>query len=165
MPKSPSAKALDAIDRRILATLQHSARITNAELAEACHLSASPCWRRVQALEASGVISRYVALLDPRRVGLPVSVFVEVSLSSQTEAVLEPFETAIAKRPEVMECYQMTGSFDYLLRIVVRDLDSYETFLRSHLTRIPGVASIRSSFALRAVKYRTELPLEHLNRD
>jgi DNA-binding Lrp family transcriptional regulator len=162
MAKLSPPHALDALDRRILASLQHSARITNAELAERCHLSASPCWRRVQALEDGGVISRYVALLDPRKVGLPVSVFVEVSLASQTESVLEPFETAIAKRPEVMECYQMTGSFDYLLRVVVPDLDAYEIFLRSHLTRIPGVASIRSSFALRAVKYRTELPLEHL---
>jgi Lrp/AsnC family transcriptional regulator, leucine-responsive regulatory protein len=157
--------ALDDTDRRLLATLQHSARITNAELADACHLSPSPCWRRVQALEASGVISRYVTLLDPRRVGLPVSVFVEVSLSAQIETILEPFESAVARRPEVMECYQMTGSFDYLLRVVVPDLDAYETFLRSHLTRIPGVASIRSSFALRAVKYRTELPLEHLGAE
>jgi len=165
MAKIPAAHELDAIDRRILAMLQHGARITNAELADRCHLSPSPCWRRVQVLEGSGVISRYVALLDPRKVGLPVSVFVEVSLSSQTEALLEPFETAIVKRPEVMECYQMTGSFDYLLRVVVPDLDAYETFLRSHLTRVPGVASIRSSFALRAIKYRTELPLEHLDEE
>jgi len=156
---------LDAIDRRILIELQQSARMTNAQLAERCHISPSPCWRRVQALEKDGVISRYVTLVDPRRVGLPVSVFVEVSLSAQTESLLEPFETAISKRPEVMECYQMTGSFDYLLRIVVPDLDSYEQFLRAHLTRVPGVASIRSSFALRAIKYRTELPLEHLAED
>jgi len=155
----------DAIDRRILMELQKSARISNAQLAERCHISPSPCWRRVQALERSGVISRHVTLVDPRRVGLPVSVFVEVSLAAQTESVLEPFEAAVAKRPEVMECYQMTGSFDYLLRVVVPDLDSYERFLRAHLTRVPGVASIRSSFALRAVKYRTELPLNHLESE
>src|SRR5271170_2326022 len=103
-----ASQPLDAIDRRILIELQQSARMTNAQLAERCHISPSPCWRRVQTLEKSGVISRYVTLLDPRRVGLPVSVFVEVSLSAQTESLLEPFETAVSKRPEVMECYQMT---------------------------------------------------------
>ena len=155
-------QSLDAIDVSILSELQHNARMTNAELAERVHLSTSPCWRRVESLEKQGVVSRYVTLLDPRRVGLPVSVFVEVTLSTQSERSIETFEAAVTKRPEVMECYLMTGNFDYLLRVVVPDLDSYEQFLKRHLTRVPGVASIRSSFALRAVKYRTELPLDHL---
>lgn len=159
---NPHLESLDAIDVSILSELQHNARMTNAELAERVHLSTSPCWRRVEALEKQGVVSRYVTLLDPRRVGLPVSVFVEVTLSTQSERSIETFEAAVTKRPEVMECYLMTGNFDYLLRVVVPDLDSYEQFLKRHLTRVPGVASIRSSFALRAVKYRTELPLDHL---
>jgi Lrp/AsnC family transcriptional regulator, leucine-responsive regulatory protein len=151
--------ALDDIDRRILARLQDNARLTNVELAEAVGLSPSPCLRRVRDLEGSGVIRRYVALLDPATVGLPVSVFVNVTLERQIEAALERFEAAILKRPEVMECYLMTGDADYLLRVVTADLSAYERFLVEHLTRVPGVASIKSSFALKQVKYRTALPL------
>lgn len=151
--------ALDDIDRRILARLQNDARLTNVELAEAVGLSPSPCLRRVRDLEGSGVIRRYVALLDPATVGLPVSVFVNVTLERQIEAALERFEAAILKRPEVMECYLMTGDADYLLRVVTADLSAYERFLVEHLTRVPGVASIKSSFALKQVKYRTALPL------
>ena len=151
--------ALDDIDRRILARLQDNARLTNVDLAEAVGLSPSPCLRRVRDLEGSGVIRRYVALLDPATVGLPVSVFVNVTLERQIEAALERFEAAILKRPEVMECYLMTGDADYLLRVVTADLSAYERFLVEHLTRVPGVASIKSSFALKQVKYRTALPL------
>jgi Lrp/AsnC family transcriptional regulator, leucine-responsive regulatory protein len=151
--------ALDDIDRRILARLQDNARLTNVELAEAVGLSPSPCLRRLRDLEGSGVIRRYVALLDPATVGLPVSVFVNVTLERQIEAALERFEAAILKRPEVMECYLMTGDADYLLRVVTADLSAYERFLVEHLTRVPGVASIKSSFALKQVKYRTALPL------
>jgi Lrp/AsnC family leucine-responsive transcriptional regulator len=151
--------ALDDIDRRILARLQNDARLTNVQLAEAVGLSPSPCLRRVRDLEGSGVIRRYVALLDPATVGLPVSVFVNVTLERQIEAALERFEAAILKRPEVMECYLMTGDADYLLRVVTSDLSAYERFLVEHLTRVPGVASIKSSFALKQVKYRTALPL------
>jgi Lrp/AsnC family transcriptional regulator, leucine-responsive regulatory protein len=154
---------LDAIDRRILEHLQQNARLTNAELAERCAISASPCWRRVHALEEAGVIARYVTLIEPKRIGLAVSVFISISLSTQVEAALEAFEAAIAGRPEVMECYLMTGDADYLLRVVVPDLEAYERFLMNHLTRIPGIANIRSSFALRSVKYRTDLPLGHLD--
>ena len=157
--------SLDAIDRRILAHLQQDARLTNAELAERCAISASPCWRGVLALEEAGVIAGYVTLVDPMRIGLAVSVFVSVSLSTQVEAALESFEDAIAGRPEVMECYLMTGDADYLLRVVVPDLEAYERFLLNHLTRVPGIANIRSSFALRSVKYRTDLPLGHLEAD
>ncbi|MGH6968998.1 MAG: Lrp/AsnC family transcriptional regulator [Stellaceae bacterium] len=151
--------ALDVIDRRILGRLQDNARLTNVELAEAVGLSPSPCLRRVRALEETGTIRRYVALLDPAAVGLPVSVFVNVTLERQIESALERFEVAILKRPEVMECYLMTGDADYLLRIVTADLSAYERFLVEHLTRVPGVASIKSSFALKQVKYRTALPV------
>jgi Lrp/AsnC family transcriptional regulator, leucine-responsive regulatory protein len=152
-------RALDQIDRRILAELQQNARLSNTDLAERAGISASPCWRRVRQLEEGGVIERYVTLLNPARLGLGVSVFVQVRLSTQIESALEIFENAILARPEVMECYLMTGDSDYLLRVVVADLGAYERFLMDHLTRVPGVANIRSSFALRSVKYRTDLPL------
>ncbi len=153
-------KSLDEIDWRILATLQENARVSNVELAGAVGISASPCWRRVRELEESGVIARYVTLVDPAALGLPVSVFVQVSLEKQIEANLERFEQAVLARPEVMDCYLTTGDADYLLRVVVADLDAYERFLMDHLTRVPGVASIKSSFALKQVKYRTALPLD-----
>ena len=150
---------LDAIDRRILTELQADARISNAALAEAVGLSPSPCLRRVRALEAAGMIRRYAALLEPAEVGLPISVFVQVTLERQIDRALETFETAIQDRPEVMECYLMTGDADYLLRVVVSDLNAYERFLKEHLTRVSGVSSIKSSFALNQVKYSTALPL------
>jgi Lrp/AsnC family transcriptional regulator, leucine-responsive regulatory protein len=150
---------LDDIDRRILLHLQRDARLTNAELAEKVGISASPCWRRVRAMEEGGVIARYATLVDQSAVGLPVSVFVSVTLERQAESALEIFEKAVLERPEVLECYLMTGDADYLLRVVVPDLAAYERFVMAHLTRVPGVSSIKSSFALRAVKYRTELPL------
>ena len=151
--------ALDAIDRRILMVLQDRARATNLELAEAVGLSASPCLRRVRTLEETGVIRRYVALVDPGSVGLPVSVFINVSLERQIEEALKRFETAVLTRPEVMECYLMTGDADYLLRVVCADLSAYERFLMEHLTLVRGVSSIRSSFALKQIKYSTALPL------
>jgi Lrp/AsnC family transcriptional regulator, leucine-responsive regulatory protein len=151
--------SLDAIDRRILRSLQENARLSSAELAQKVGLSISPVWRRVRALEEGGVITGYQALVDPAAVGLPVNVFVHVSLEKQVEAALESFEAAVRRRPEVMECYLMTGDADYLLRVVVPDLTEYERFLMDHLTRIRGIASIKSSFALRPVKRGTELPL------
>ena len=152
--------ALDAIDRKILTALQENARLANVELARAVGLSPSPCLRRVKALESAGVIRRFATLVDQAAVGLPVSVFVSVSLERQVESALEVFEDAIQRRPEVMECYLMTGTADYLLRIVLSDLAAYERFLKDHLTRIPGVRSIQSSFALKQVAYRTALPLD-----
>jgi DNA-binding Lrp family transcriptional regulator len=116
----------------------------------------------VRELERVKVIRRYVTLVDPEAVGLPVSVFISVSLEKQVEHALDVFEAAVQKCPEVMECYLMTGDADYLLRVVVPDLAAYQRFLMEHLTRIPGVASIRSSFALKQVQYRTALPLTHL---
>ena len=150
---------LDEIDSRILQVLQENARISNVDLADAVGISPSPCWRRVRELEQSGVIDRYVTLVRPSTVGLPVSVFIQVSLEKQVEAALEEFEAAVLARPEVMECYLMTGDADYLLRVVLSDLEAYERFLLDHLTRIPCVASIKSSFALKQVKYRTALPV------
>lgn len=153
---------LDAIDRNILDVLQQDARISNVELSEKVNLSPSPCLRRVRRLESEGTIRSYVTLLDPAEVGLPVSVFVQVSLERQVDDALENFERAIVARPEVMECYLMTGDSDYLLRVVAPDLEAFQRFLLDHLTRIPGVASIKSSFALKQVSYRTALPLGHL---
>ena len=146
----PSSE-LDAIDCNILQTLQTNARISNVELAEQVNLSPSPCLRRVRRLEEEGIIRSAVTLLDPAQVGLPVSVFVQVSLERQVDDALENFERAIVARPEVMECYLMTGDSDYLLRVVAPDLDGFQHFLLEHLTRIPGVASIKSSFALKQV--------------
>ncbi len=153
------SKSLDAIDRQILENLQNDARMRNVELAKKVGLSPSPCLRRVGNLEEMGVIRGYVTLVDAEAVGLPVSVFVSVTLEKQIEKSLEKFEKEIRARPEVMECYLMTGDADYLLRVVTSDLGAYERFLLDHLTRIPGVASIRSSFALKQVAYRTALPI------
>lgn len=154
-----SQTRLDEIDRRILAVLQEDARIANVELATRVGISASPCWRRVREMEESGAISRYVTLLDPAALDLKVSVFVQVTLEKQVEGALEVFEKAVQARPEVMECYLMTGDADYHLRVVVPDLAAYERFLMDHLTRVPGIANIRSGFALKQVKYTTALPL------
>ena len=152
-------KSLDVIDRQILENLQNDARMRNVELAEKVGLSPSPCLRRVGNLEETGVIRGYATLVDAEAVGLPVSVFVSVTLEKQIEKALEKFEKEIRARPEVMECYLMTGEADYLLRVVTADLGAYERFLIEHLTRIPGVASIKSSFALKQVAYRTALPI------
>jgi Lrp/AsnC family leucine-responsive transcriptional regulator len=151
---------LDRTDYRILHHIQNNARISNIELAEAVGLSPSPCLRRVKTLEKEGVIKRYAGIVDATAVGLPISIFVNVSLERQERTGLEEFEQRIQSYPEVMECYLMTGSSDYLVRIVVPDLQAYERFLADKLTRIPGVANIQSSFALKQVVYNTELPLE-----
>lgn len=153
--------ALDETDRRILAHLQRNGRCSIAELAEKTGVSQSPCWRRVRALERAGVIAGYVAQVDAKAVGLPVNVFMSVSLSTQGEKALQAFEKAARQRPEVMECWLMTGDSDYLLRVVVADLEAYERFVMA-FTKIPGIAQIRSSFALRPVKQGAALPLDHL---
>ena len=147
------------IDSRILAQLQENARLSNVDLSQKINLSQSPCLRRVKKLEDAGVIKGYFALIDQNAVGLPVSVFVSVSLEKQIESALELFEKTIKSRPEVMECYLMTGDADYLLRVVAKDLSAYERFVLDHLTRIKGVSSIKSSFALKQVTYKTALPL------
>ncbi|CAN5392225.1 Lrp/AsnC family transcriptional regulator [soil metagenome] len=151
--------ALDAIDVRILRALQENGRITIQDLAQKVGLSSSPCLRRVRILEEARVISAYVAMLDQRAVGLPVSVFVSIKLERQREEELNRFAKAVAQWPEVLECYLMTGQRDYLMRVVVSDLPAYERFLKEKLTRLDGVASIESSFALGQVKYTNVLPL------
>jgi Lrp/AsnC family leucine-responsive transcriptional regulator len=150
---------LDATDWRILARLQEEARISNVDLARAVNLSPSPCLSRVRALEEARVIARYAALLDPLKIGLTVSVFIQVSLEKQMRNALDTFESSVLARDEVMECYLMTGDADYLLRVVVPDVQSLERFIVDYLARIAGVASIKSSFALKQVKYKTALPL------
>lgn len=150
---------LDLTDLRILRELQNDAKLKNVELAARVHLSPSPCLARVRALEAAGLISRYVTLLDPHAVGLGVSVFIQVRLERQIETTLDTFEQAMHERPEVMECYLMTGESDYLLRVVVPDVPALERFIVDVLSQIPGVANIHSSFALKQVKYKTALPL------
>jgi len=150
---------LDQIDRKIIKALQDNARLSSQELSDQVGISPSPCWRRVRALEEVGVISKYVTLVDPEALGLSISIFTSVSLDKQVETALDTFQNAVRLRPEVMECYLMTGDFDYLLRVVVGSLHDYERFLLDHLTRIPGVASIKSSFALKQVKYTTALPV------
>lgn len=153
---------LDAIDIRILNQIQEDASLTNVELAARVGLSASPCLARVRALDEAGVITRRVALLNPVMLGANVSVFIQVTLEKQTEKLLEIFETAMAGFPEVMECYLMTGDSDYLLRVVVRDTVALQHFIVDRLSKTRGVANIRSSFALKQVKYKTALPLAEL---
>ena len=150
---------LDATDMRLVAELQENARLTNVELAARVGLSPSPCLARVRALEASGLIARYVTLLDPVAVGLNVSVFIQVSLEKQVDASLSRFESAITAMPEVMECYLMTGDSDYMLRVVVADVPALQRFIVDRLTKIAGVSNIRSSFALKQVKFKTALPI------
>ncbi|WP_428031344.1 Lrp/AsnC family transcriptional regulator [Ancylobacter sp.] len=155
----PDAR-LDMIDRKILAVLQQDAHTTMDALAAEVGLSPSPCARRVRNLEAAGVIKRYVAVVDQDKVGLPVSVFASIRLERQREDELDRFAKAISRWPEIVECYLMTGQRDYLLRIVVKDLPAYEAFLKRTLTRLDGVASIESSFALSQVKHAQALPIE-----
>ncbi|MBY0381373.1 MAG: Lrp/AsnC family transcriptional regulator [Xanthobacteraceae bacterium] len=150
---------LDAIDRKILSILQADSRITMQDLAERVGLSVSPCHRRVKLLEERGIITRYSAMVDQKSLGLHVSVFISIKLERQKEEDLDRFAKAISNWSEVLECYLMTGNRDYLLRVVAADLASYETFLKTKLTRLNGIASIESSFALSQVKYSISLPV------
>ena len=151
--------SLDAIDRKILGLLQSDSRMTMQELADKVGLSVSPCHRRVKLLEQRGVITRYIATVDQKSLGLHVSVFISIKLARQKEEDLNRFAKAISKWDEVLECYLMTGNRDYLLRVVAADLSSYEAFLKNKLTRLDGIASIESSFALSQVKYSIALPV------
>ncbi len=155
MPDRP----LDELDWKIIAALQADGRLTGLQLAERVGLSPSPCARRVRLLEAAGVIAGYAAVIDQARVGLPVSVFVSIKLERQREEELDRFARAVAQWPEVLDCYLMTGQRDFLLRVVARDLAAYERFLKDKLTRLDGVSSIESSFALGQVKRSNVLPL------
>lgn len=150
---------LDAIDLRILAELQQDGALTNVELARRVHLSPSPCLARVKALEVGGVIERYVALASAKALGLGLNVFINISLKEQSKSALADFEQRIAEHDEVMECYLMTGDSDYLIRVAVADMAALERFILEQLTPIPGIEKIRSSFALKQVRYKTALPL------
>ena len=152
-------RTLDSIDLKILRQLQDDAAIPNVALARKVGLSPSPCLRRVQLLDEQGIIRQRVTLLDPGAVGLGMNVFVQVTLEKQTERTLQQFERKILEYPEVLECYLMTGEADYLLRAVLPDMESFERFVVDRLTRIAGVARVRSSFAMKRVKYTTRLPI------
>ncbi|MHC0052359.1 Lrp/AsnC family transcriptional regulator [Actibacterium sp. D379-3] len=150
---------LDETDHRILAVLQKAGRISNAELSERVNLSPSACHRRVHRLEAAGFIRDYVALLDARKMGRPTTVFVEITLSSQADDLLDRFEREVALIPDVLECHLMAGSFDYLLKVVAKDSEDFARIHRRYLTRLPGVAQMHSGFALKTVFKTTALPI------
>ena len=150
---------LDALDLRILAELQADASLSNVELARRVQLSPSPCLARVRALEKRGVIRQYVALLDAQKLGLHLNMFISISLKQQSRQALQEFEERLTMREEVMECYLMTGDADYLLRVAVPDMPALESFILEQLSPIAQVEKIRSSFALKQVRYKTALPL------
>jgi DNA-binding Lrp family transcriptional regulator len=151
--------ALDKQSIKILRELQANSRIPSAELAERVAMSTSPCWRRQKELEETGVIERYVALVDRRKVGLPVCCFLHISLTGHTEGSVKTFEEAMNLRPEVLECYEVTGTFDYLVKLVFPAMESYHDFLHNVLVKLPGISQINTSVALREVKYDTALPI------
>ncbi len=150
---------MDRIDRAILHELQHNGRLTNSALAERVNLSESACLRRVRGLEGSGLIRGYVCLVDQSSAGYPDNVFVQITLHSQQRRDLDAFEAAVMEIPEVMECYLMSGDADYIVRVIVADARDYERIHSQHLTRLPGVDRVHSSFALRTVIKKTEVPI------
>lgn len=153
---------MDKIDNKILTELQANGRITNAELATTINLSESACLRRIRRLEHDGLIKGYTALIDAHKMGLTTSVFVEVSLKSQSEKYLDAFEAAVAACPNVMGCYLMSGEFDYMIRVTVTDTEDYERIHKQYLAALPGVARIKSNFSLRTVLKRTAIDFNAL---
>lgn len=151
--------SLDEIDRRILRAVQRNGRMSNAELSEDVHLSPSACHRRVQRLEKDGYIRDYVALLDARKLGVPTTVFVEITLQGQADEILDAFEKSVARIPDVLECHLMAGAADYLLKVVAEDTEDFARIHRQYLARLPGVGQMQSSFALRTVCKTTALPV------
>lgn len=151
---------LDAIDQKILRALQADGKISVGELADRVGLSPSPCARRIRLMENAGVIKGYAAIVDQKKVGLPISAFASIKLERQREEDLDRFEEAVSRWPEVLDCYLMTGQRDYLMRIVAADLEAYERFIKDRLTRLENIASIETSFALGQVKRSEVLPLE-----
>lgn len=152
MMESINSTHLDKIDRAILYEMRTNSRITNQELSERVGLSPSPCLRRLNRLEADGVITGYTAIVDEEKLGLPVAVFMSIKLERQIDASLQNFEAEIMKHPEIVDCWLMTGENDYMLRVLAPGLREYENFLTGTLTKIPGIASIQSSVSLRRVK-------------
>ena len=143
---------LDEIDRKILRTLSGDGRISNQKLADTVNLSPTPCWHRVRALEESGHISGYVAVLDQRTLGLPDTVIIEVRVDRHDDDIFQRFSDALAELPEVMEAYLLSGEFDYLIKVAVSGTEGYERFLRQKLYKLPGVTHTRSTFTLRCLK-------------
>lgn len=153
--------SLDRYDRMILETLQKRGRISNQELAEAINLSPSPCLRRVRQMEEQGLIDGYVALLNARELGLNLMAFIQISMDKHTPDRFEAFEKTIAQYPEVLECHLITGqSADYVMKVIVRDMDAYQQFLLQKLTRIEGVSGVQSSFVLKSPIKSTALPVD-----
>lgn len=152
--------ALDDHDRRILDELQRDARLTNQELADKVGLSPSACWRRVRALEDNGVILRYAAILDPKKVGVGECVFAHISLNRHSDELNRQFAEAIRQRPEVMECYYTTGDADFLLRVAIPSVAAYDRFLQDVVFSGQFFSQVRSNFALRQIKFETALPIE-----
>ena len=153
---------LDDVDIKILKILQNDASVSNADLAEKVSLSPSPCARRVRLLEDKGFIRQQVTLLDNKKLGLSVTMFVQITLSRQRKKSLVAFESEISDWPEIMECYLMTGDIDYLLRVVLPDLEACQQFL-DKLTDVDAIGHVKSSLSLKQVRYKTEIPLDHVN--
>jgi len=151
---------MDAIDKKIISELQRDGRLSNQDLAALVGLSPSPCLRRVRRLEQAGILAGYTALVDPEKLGLPINVFVNIRMEKPDPELIKSFERAIKKIDEVIECYLMTGSRDYLLHVVSEDLKSYENLVRERLAAIPGVLSLESSFAFGRVKNTHALPIK-----
>lgn len=160
MPKDLHEKSIDAVDRRILRVLQSDGRITNADLSQAVGLSPAACHARVKALETAGVIDRYVALLNPKTTGRSQTVFVHITLSSQTSKALSEFEHAVTRSSYIQQCHLMSGDDDYLLQVIVRNASEFEELHHDFLTCLPHVARVSSNFALRAVRRTTAIPLD-----
>ena len=157
---------MDKYDRQILEILQQDGRISNQDLAERIGLSPAPCLRRVRALEESGYITGYRALVDAKLLGLPMMALVYISMDQHTPERFSHFEEAVAQIPEVLECLLVTGqSADYQLKVVVRDMDAYQELLLNRINRIPGVTGVHSSFVMRRVVDRTALPVDFARRD
>lgn len=154
-----ASMSLDEIDRRILRALQRNGRMSNGELSEEVHLSPSACHRRVQRMEKEGYIRNYVALLDARKLSVPTTVFVEITLRGQADDLLDAFERSVARIPDVLECHLMAGSADYLLKVVAENTEDFARIHRQYLSRLPGVQGMQSSFALRTVFKTTALPV------
>ncbi len=150
----------DSIDVNILKQLQKDASLTAQEIADKVNLSTSPCWRRINRLEQTGIIQKKVALLDSKKLGMQMVTFVSISLSRNDEDSLETFEEQVQQFPEIVECYTVTGTMDYFLKIITRDIQHFESFLRRHLAQLPLIREIHSNVAVTQIKYSTELPLD-----
>jgi DNA-binding Lrp family transcriptional regulator len=157
---SPMTKTLDRVDRRMLDELQADARISNQDLAKRVGLSTAPCWRRLRRLEENGFITNYATLLNPTAIGLPILAYAQVTLENHHPESVREFDELIARRPEVLECHSMSGTNDYLLRIVAGSMQAYERFLSTHVLQTKAVRSVNTSFVLRTKKFTTRLPLD-----